>query len=137
MKKLMIFLLFGTTSLMLSQPINLDIDFVYNNIKPNSSNHQVHLKSTIVINESDFGTVECGTEANVVLHFYVADKGGKEVKIETHIIENNILLAKPSMVVPYNQRGIIELGEAVVSHHPRKKLNLSIIPSKEVTEDKV
>jgi len=121
----------SAASLTLCQSTKLDINFMFKNSKGSSYNRNVEAHSTVTTDANGFARLMCGKKQDFILNFIVQENNDKEVTIETEILNVDLLVAKPKMIIPYNQRGVIEIGEKSAEKTEFSEFCLSIVPSKE------
>jgi len=137
MKNLLYFLILATTNIAISHQTMLDVKFFYKEfIKDQASGLPIHKNSRTIQVDSIFLTkennlkLECVKDSNFILKFNIQEQNENEVKIETEILDNTELIAKPVLIIPYNQKGEIKLGETIKLNSRFFELSLSIVPSK-------
>jgi len=132
MKSLVYFLIISTNLVTLSNPTKLDVDFFFKQTKANS-NRRIESKAHVFVDANGMATLECGVDSDFILNFNVQDQNGTEVKIRTEIFDGATLIAKPVITIPYNQKGVIEIGTNGANAES-SEFSLSIIPSQEILE---
>lgn len=115
-----------------SQQTKLEVDFFFKRSRADS-NQRVEVKATVFPDRHGIAKLECGADSNFILTFNVQEYNENGVTIKTDIADGAISIAKPVIIIPYYEKGIIEIGKNH-SNFERSEFSLSIIASQEQSE---